>query len=100
MSNTQAAWPEGVIARYITVAGVAIADPELAVEITYTSHSGWLTATCRGCEQDEDTETHGRLDDPPELEAERVEEALPAARTWAQSHAEKCRAMPRPDGAR
>ncbi|MFG2532737.1 hypothetical protein [Streptomyces sp. NPDC048516] len=97
-TSTQATWPEGVIARYLTVAGTA--DPTAYVEITYTSHSGYLVATCAGCGDDEYTETHGRLDDPPEREAERVEEALPESREWAQAHAEKCRAMPRPDGAR
>lgn len=93
-TTTQTAWPEGVLARYLTVAGTA--DPAAYVEITHTSRSGYVIATCNGCGQVEDTETHGRLDDPPELQAERVEEALPESREWAQAHAEKCRAMPRP----
>jgi hypothetical protein len=91
-NNTQAAWPEGVIARYLNLGGGT-------VDITYTSHSGYLIATCSGCGDDEYTETHGRLDDPPEQEAERVEKALPESREWAQAHADKC-VMPRPDGAR
>lgn len=89
-------WADGVIARYITVAGAALGRDDLAVVITYTSDSGWITATCAGCGHVDRTDTGGLLDDSPEKEAERVEENLPASRAQAQSHAEKCRALPRP----
>ncbi|GGX40441.1 hypothetical protein [Streptomyces noursei] len=89
--TTKTTWPEGVIARYLTVGGAT-------VDVTYTSHSGWLTATCSGCGQIERTETYGFIYDTPEQEAERVEKALPESRELAQSHAEKCRAVPRPVG--
>ena len=83
------AWPEGVIARYLTVAGAT-------VDITYTSHSGLLTATCTGCGNVEHTNTGGLLSDTPETEDARVEKALPESRELAQAHAETCRAMARP----
>ncbi|CAM5429405.1 MULTISPECIES: hypothetical protein [Streptomyces] len=69
----QTAWPEGVIARYLTVA-------EATVDITDTGEdSYWRYAVaCTGCPQatsdDREAWTHA----------------------WAQSHAETCRAMPRP----
>ncbi|MFI1161387.1 hypothetical protein [Streptomyces sioyaensis] len=83
-NNTQAAWPEGVIARYITVAGVALADPELAVEVT-----SFPAACCKGCGEDDAYDRSAAPYNSPRR-----------ARQWAQAHAEKCRAMPRPDGAR
>ena len=85
----RAARAENAIARYLTAGGAT-------VDITYASHTGWLTATCTGCDQVERTETDGRIYDTPEQEAERVEKALPESRKHAQTHAEKCRAMPRP----
>lgn len=84
MSNTQAAWPEGVIARYLTVAGVALANPELAVEVTH-----FPASRCKGCGEDDADDRFVCA-----YNSER------RAREWAQAHAEKCRAMPRPDGAR
>jgi hypothetical protein len=82
-------WEPGVVARYLTVAGAT-------VDITYTSHRGLLTATCNGCGDIEHTDTGGWLSDPPEKEDARVEKALPESRLLAQTHAEKCRALPRP----
>ncbi|MET7437016.1 hypothetical protein ACWERY_16135 [Streptomyces sp. NPDC004082] len=83
------AWPEGVIARYLTVGGAT-------VDITYSTKSGLLTNACTGCSIAEHTNTNGAVTDSPEEEQARVEECLPIARRWAQEHAETCRALPRP----
>jgi hypothetical protein len=88
----RAAWADNAIARYLTVAGAT-------VDITYASHSGLLAATCNGCGQVERTDTGGLLTDPPEKEDARIEKALPESRELAQTHAEKCRALPRLAGA-
>ncbi|MGW3196297.1 hypothetical protein ACWDBD_17260 [Streptomyces sp. NPDC001118] len=78
-----AAWPDGVIARYLTVGGAHVDLTEAANEIT---------GTCHGCPD----ENH-RFDFDPMCEGLRmVSFAKSQASTWAQSHAEKCRAMPRP----
>jgi hypothetical protein len=90
-------WPHGVTARYLTVAGSSLAREELAVDVVYTSGTGWITATCAGCGASERTDTGGLIYDTPEEEQARVDQALPQARPWAQSHAEKCRATPRPE---
>ena len=82
-------WSDGLIARYLTVAGAT-------VDITYASHSGLLAATCTGCGDVERTDTGGLLSDPPEKEDARIEKALPESRELAQAHAEKCRALPHP----
>ncbi|MET9813179.1 hypothetical protein [Streptomyces sp. NPDC006355] len=83
-----------VLARYLTVAGSALAREDLAVDIVYTSSTGWITSTCAGCGTSERTSTNGYVYDTPEEEQARVDKALPNARPWAQSHAETCRAMP------
>ncbi|MFE0794738.1 hypothetical protein [Streptomyces mutabilis] len=81
-SSTQtapsAAWPEGVIARYLTLAGIA--DPNATVDITDNGEETyWRYAlSCAGCSM---TDMDSEKDD---------------ARRRAQAHAEKCRALPRP----
>jgi hypothetical protein len=83
-----------VIASYLTVAGSSLGREDLAVGIVYASLTGWITATCAGCGASERTGTDGRFSDTPEEEQARVDKALPKARPWAQSHAERCRAIP------
>ncbi|MGW7020852.1 hypothetical protein ACWGGS_16100 [Streptomyces decoyicus] len=75
-TSIQAAWPEGVIARYLNLGSgtVDIADKG---EESYWRYA----AACTGCPATDETD---------------VEDF---ARNWAQSHAEKCRAMPRPAAA-
>lgn len=93
------AWPEGVVARYLTVAGSALGREDLAVdvEILTTVDDGdpyAARATCRGCPawKDEDYALYRNYRD----EAARARAAEGDARSWAQEHAERCRAMPRP----
>ncbi|GAA2629815.1 hypothetical protein [Streptomyces axinellae] len=66
-------WPEGVIARYLTVAGATV-DVIDKGEDTYWRYE----LVCRSCPE--------TFDDSNEYEV----------RDRAQSHAESCRAMPRP----
>lgn len=78
----QAPWPEGVTARYLTVGGAT-------VDISFAdSSNGTCEADCLGCG---DSDWLGIWDQPANDEDQ--------CRVWAQEHAEKCRAMPRPGGA-
>lgn len=87
-NTTETAWPEGVIARYLTVGGATVG-------IRYAD--GDLTVDCTGCEKRvERVDVGAYYDDTPEQVTEKVTERLPARRETAQSHAERCRAMPRP----
>lgn len=85
------AWPDGVIARYLTVGSAT-------VDITDASRIGRVTADCRGCTWHDYYSTGGYIDDTAEKTAERVAEVLPAVRKLAQDHAETCRALPNPNG--
>jgi hypothetical protein len=74
-----AAWPESVITRYLTVAGAALADRTITVDLFGPQRDGGdLYAVCRGCGY---SWSHNY---EPEI------------RQWAQGHAENCRAMTRP----
>ncbi|WP_326768644.1 hypothetical protein OG978_32640 [Streptomyces sp. NBC_01591] len=89
MQNTHAVtepWPESTIARYLTVGGAT-------VDFTYAD--GWLVATCTGCGESDRTDPETRYSDSPEEKQQRIDKVLPAARVWAQAHAETCRAMPK-----
>lgn len=90
-------WPEGVIARYGTL--IVTVDPAAVVDVIDDSKHGYLTLQCGGCERTDRVGTDGMSYDTPEETAERVATALPAARSLAEEHAEKCRALPKPDGA-
>lgn len=70
----QDAWPEGVIVRYVTVWGAT-------VDLSGTNSEA--TGVCTGCLAVFPDHTHLRT-------------TLNAARGWAQGHAEKCLALPRP----
>ncbi|MEY9995861.1 hypothetical protein ABIE67_007893 [Streptomyces sp. V4I8] len=78
-----AAWPEGVIARYLTDAGKALADPRITVDLRQDSDTSDITGTCRGCEA-------------TFAESNYIGRCLSTGKHWAQEHAEKCRALPRP----
>lgn len=101
---TPTAWPEGVVARYLTDAGKALGDPALTVDITMASveHPAGevtvidvtFTARCHGCGE----AISSRFDD---LFPDVVDGLLDScygryAREWAQAHAERCRALPHP----
>ncbi|MEU6016990.1 hypothetical protein ABZ826_23945 [Streptomyces sp. NPDC047515] len=96
-----ATWPEGVIARYLTVGGdtvdLAHMDRYYPTEDGIGETRNLTFATCVGCHAAEEF-SHWRVvkrmtfdDEVRDLGA-----ADTAARAWAQAHAEKCRAMPKP----
>jgi hypothetical protein len=64
-----APWPDGLVARYLTVAGAT-------VDVRGSEHSASMT--CLGCD-----ESHASY-------------VLRRTRELAQGHAERCRALPRP----
>jgi hypothetical protein len=80
-----APWPEGTIARYLTVGGAI-------VELTDGPDS--IKGTCAGCPE---SEWPYPFSYDPMCEGFRMESyTRHGATAWAQAHAEKCRAMPRP----
>ncbi|MFD6656888.1 hypothetical protein ACFWEB_17310 [Streptomyces parvus] len=104
--TTQTAWPENVIARYLTVGGSSLGRDDLAVDITCTQTARekgrhnqevgdiTLVAHCSGCSDRDETTYEG-------LYLDLVEPVLKSfygdhSREWAQSHAETCRAIPKP----
>jgi hypothetical protein len=91
--KTNTAWPEGVITRYLTVGGATVDITQRPRQID----SGQLLdgiATCLGCG------ARKVVDRVPEDCWGGPEHALTAntdeARRWAQTHADTCRAMPKP----
>ena len=82
-------WPEGVVARYVTVA-------EALVDIRYDN--GTLRTRCSGehCSWTERTSTRVFYTDSDEVRDQKIADALPDLQPGAQAHAEKCRALPRP----
>jgi hypothetical protein len=95
------AWPEGVIARYLTVGGSTIDVIERSSFYGRTDPTETV-ATCAGCGDRSETFTWTQQiwsytsDCFVEETDEGGHRSAQKARTWAQSHAEKCRAMPRP----
>ncbi|MEV8031403.1 hypothetical protein [Streptomyces sp. NPDC086182] len=89
MTEHTAAWPEGVVARYVTVA-------EALVDIWYDN--GTLRTRCSGetCSWTVRKSTRVFYTDSAEERDEKIAAAVPALQPDAQAHAEKCRALPRP----
>ena len=93
-----AAWPDGVIARYLAVAGATVDIRDIGID-RQTSVSTvtdiTITAHCQGCRQ-KDVSTYLEMD-ASTLGGDFLASSLCGdAREWAQAHAEKCRALPRP----
>ncbi|MEZ7005692.1 hypothetical protein [Streptomyces sp. AD55] len=81
MTATQnTTWPEGVIARYLTLAGATVD----VTGVDYDEDYERPDAHCGGCPQS--FIEHSRY----------LSGDLATAHRWAQEHAEKCRALPRP----
>lgn len=95
-----AAWPEGVIARYLTVGGATV-DLTLRHTLHATPEPFETLATCTGCPASKQVSHYRAL--VPMFGGHPVEEhereiADAQARDWAQAHAETCRALPKPGG--
>ncbi|MEV6833512.1 hypothetical protein AB0N17_03105 [Streptomyces sp. NPDC051133] len=73
-------WPDGVIARYVTKAADLTGDVELTVDVTKID--GGFRRHCRGCGDSFENFWE------------------PAVRDSAQIHAERCRALPKPEATR
>ncbi|MFE6691043.1 hypothetical protein ACFVFQ_31825 [Streptomyces sp. NPDC057743] len=88
-ASTQTVWLEGVLARYLTVAGATI-------DLRYAN--GRLTAMCGGerCPWQDRMSPEVFYTDSPEEVERKVTEVLPILQRAAQAHAERCRAMARP----
>jgi hypothetical protein len=98
-ANQTSAWPEGVIARYLTVGGAIVDITTQPGEDAATATAG----TCSGCGAVEIIDWirpawSSYANQYVEELDEGGEHATPKVRGWAQAHAEKCRAMPRPGG--
>lgn len=97
-------WPEGTVARYLTVGGATVdithGDRYTPTDDGIGQTRNLTLATCTGCLTPKEF-SHWRL--IKGMVADREERDPEAAdrdaREWAQSHAEKCRALPKPDGA-
>ncbi|MFK8851220.1 hypothetical protein [Streptomyces sp. Ac-502] len=74
MAAQQTAWPTGVVNRYLTLAGIALADPNITVDVT----DDGFAAERRGCE------------------AHNSNGYAAAVTSWADTHAKNCRQLPRP----
>ncbi|MFB7707931.1 hypothetical protein [Streptomyces sp. NPDC056105] len=86
----QPSWPEGVVARYLTDAGKTLGD--LAATVDLIEKSDGIVARCTVCPGLE-REFHF---DPMCTGARATGWATGHAADWAQAHAEKCRALPKP----
>lgn len=83
-------WPEGVIARYLTVGGATV---DITLGAFDDDRYMEAVSACTGCpDQATRYEERNSIQDS-DTARRRVEKR---AREWAQSHAERCRAMPRP----
>lgn len=101
MSKTpQNAWPEGVVGRFVNVGGATV-DVILNKDRTF-AQAACTGETCNATESPFNYEAHflGCGYSPVEAAQMTLDASREDAAKWAQSHAEKCRAMPRPDGAR
>lgn len=95
VDSQSAVWPEGVFARYGTGMGATVDLTHMAV----AEDAKATLATCTGCEGSETAKwasqyagSHGYIDFQDRPKGDRK------ARAWAQAHAEKCRALPKPTG--
>jgi hypothetical protein len=101
-------WPEGIVARFLTVGGATVditehrsdihtvttleardaGKPERAIDVRYTSG-------CRGCQIEM---VHDYDVDAAEADGffAHLARTYRSPQEWAQGHAEKCRALPRP----
>lgn len=90
-------WPDGVIARYLTDAGKALADPTVTVDIHGTPDDIGLHVVCRACPWE--STSFGPFGEGL-TKKYKARAAADDAHRSAQAHAEKCRALPRPAATR
>jgi len=91
-------WPEGVLARYLTVGGATV-DLTHRMTVHNPPEPFATLALCTGCPASESVSHYygaGSEANGTYKEVKRAEYATDQARAWAQSHAETCRALPHP----
>lgn len=88
MQHSTQPWEPGTIARYLTVGGAVVDISHDTLHLADTEPN-MTTAQCGGCNAYHNEE----WGQTPRWASSIAEDE---ARKWAQSHAEKCRAMPRP----
>ncbi|MFE9844713.1 hypothetical protein [Streptomyces goshikiensis] len=92
------AWPEGVIARYLTKAAEILGE-DITVDVIDhrdpTPQNEGYRPACGGCGRRSNFD-YAVVSALLKTECVTAAAAERAARDWAQSHAETCRAMPRP----
>lgn len=91
-------WPDGVIARYLTVAGATV-DLSLRLTLPPDPEPFATLATCTGCPETKEAShyrTRYSLYSGGSVEEHDPSAAEAEAHEWAQKHAETCRALPRP----
>ncbi|BCM70888.1 hypothetical protein EASAB2608_06222 [Streptomyces sp. EAS-AB2608] len=94
---TPTPWRDGVIARYLTDAGKALANPKLAVDVhAYRKDGQHTLAKCGVCPWEYDASGNPSLSSHFS-DAYCESEANKQAHHAAQAHAERCRALPRPE---
>ncbi|WP_033307360.1 hypothetical protein RFN58_06965 [Streptomyces iakyrus] len=90
-------WPEGVIARYLTVGG-GFVDLTHQMNVLTPPEPYATLAACTGCPSTSEHNHHRMVWGlTSQYEKHLPELADSDAREWAQTHAEKCRALPRPE---
>lgn len=89
-TETATEWPAGVIARYLTVGGACV---DIKIDVYDDGRYCDATSTCTGCHNYENHHHKRTSTQSSEVARRRAESD---AREWAQGHAEKCRAMPKP----
>lgn len=89
-------WPEGVIARYLIDTGATV-DLTHQMNMLTPPEAYATLANCTGCPASSE-HNHYRLVWGMTVQREEHQPgaADEDARAWAQSHAETCRALPRP----
>lgn len=98
--TTTTAWPADVLTRHLTIGGATadVIDTVTDNRPAYLSTSHEVRGACTGerCNGSHYTVRFTfSLDDDPEQD-EDFQQAIAQAQWWARTHAEKCRAMPRP----
>ncbi|MEW1630812.1 hypothetical protein AB0387_26060 [Streptomyces sp. NPDC089173] len=89
--TTQTAWPENAIARYLTVGGATIDLTHDTLQADDTEPNVSIVH-CGGCLAYSSSEWRLHADQW----GDGSNWADEAVRRWAQSHAETCRAIPKP----
>ncbi len=88
---TPTPWPDGIVARYLTVAGATV-DIRHDMHLLTDTEPNTTIARCGGCDAH-----HQEQWDPYAYRSNNGSSGADAeAGKWAQTHAAECRALPRP----